>query len=196
MKFEDMPYRRPDLTALCAEYDQLIRRVDTAGSAQEQIEAFYRHQTLAQEVETAAVLTNIRHTVNTADPFYDAENDFFDQNGPAISQKQLDLYAALLRSTYRAELEAEFGPFLFEKMEQAAKSASAQILQLMQEENALQSAYQKLYASAQIPFDGKMCTLPQMTLYKEDPDRSVRRAAFEAEGAWFDAHRQELDRCV
>ena len=171
----------------------MIRRVDTAGSAQEQIEAFYRHQTLAQEVETAAVLTNIRHTVNTADPFYDAENDFFDQNGPAISQKQLDLYAALLRSSYRAELEAEFGPFLFEKMEQAAKSASAQILQLMQEENALQSAYQKLYASAQIPFDGKMCTLPQMTLYKEDPDRSVRRAAFEAEGAWFDAHRQELD---
>ena len=32
-----------------------------------------------------------------------------------------------------------------------------------------------------------------MSLYKQNPDRAVRKAAYEAEGAWFDAHRAELD---
>ena len=36
-------------------------------------------------------------------------------------------------------------------------------------------------------------TVSQMSLYKQNPDRAVRKAAYEAEGAWFDAHRAELD---
>ena len=63
----------------------------------------------------------------------------------------------------------------------------------MAEENALTTAYEKLYASALIEFDGRKNTVSQMSLYKQNPDRAVRKAAYEAEGAWFDAHRAELD---
>ena len=51
----------------------------------------------------------------------------------------------------------------------------------------------RLYASAQIPFMGQTLTIAQLAKYKENPDRAVRKAAMEAEGAWFDAHRQEFD---
>ena len=67
------------------------------------------------------------------------------------------------------------------------------VSELMAEENALTTAYEKLYASALIEFDGRKNTVSQMSLYKQNPDRAVRKAAYEAEGAWFDAHRAELD---
>ena len=63
----------------------------------------------------------------------------------------------------------------------------------MQEENKLTSAYQKLYASAMVEFDGKTMPLPKLGPYKESQDRAVRRAAYEAEGKFFDEHQQELD---
>ena len=63
----------------------------------------------------------------------------------------------------------------------------------MQEENRLCTEYQKLYASARIDFMGKTVTIAQLIPDKQDPDRAVRKAATEAEGGFFDQHRQELD---
>ena len=63
----------------------------------------------------------------------------------------------------------------------------------MQEENQLQNEYQKLYASAQIPFQGKTVTVAQLGPYKESTDRATRRAALEAEGSFFDENRQQFD---
>lgn len=78
-------------------------------------------------------------------------------------------------------------------MELAVKSQTPEVLELMAQENALTSAYQKLYASAQIPFRGRTLTVAQLAKYKTNADRAVRKAAYEAEGAWFDAHREEFD---
>ena len=39
----------------------------------------------------------------------------------------------------------------------------------------------------------KQLTIPQLGPYKEDLDPAVRRAAYEAEAGYFDAHRAELD---
>ena len=63
----------------------------------------------------------------------------------------------------------------------------------MQEENKLVSAYQKLYGSAIVDFDGKKLPLPMLAPYKESKDRDIRRAAFEADGKFFDEHREEFD---
>ena len=41
--------------------------------------------------------------------------------------------------------------------------------------------------------DGKELTIPQLGPYKQSLDASVRRAAFEAEAGYFDAHRVEFD---
>ena len=41
--------------------------------------------------------------------------------------------------------------------------------------------------------DGKQLTIPQLGPYKESTDAATRRAAYEAEAGYFDAHRAELD---
>ena len=56
------------------------------------------------------------------------------------------------------------------------------------------TAYEKLLASAQIPFEGKVYTLSQMTPFKNDPDDRRRLAAWKAEGKWYKDNQAELDR--
>ena len=67
------------------------------------------------------------------------------------------------------------------------------VIELQKEENALTSAYQKLYGGAMAELDGKQLTIPQLTLYKQSTDPAMRRKAYEAEAVYFDAHRAEFD---
>ncbi|MEG0770081.1 MAG: M3 family oligoendopeptidase [Ruthenibacterium sp.] len=193
IKLHDMPYLRPAVDETLAFYAEVCTRIKTAQSAKQQLAAFADFEQRARQLATMGALASIRHTVDTRDAFYEAENDFFDANAPAFSEAGLAVYRALLASPWRAELSQTLGALAFEKMEVDVKASSPDVLVLMAEENALTTAYEKLYASAQIDFDGKKNTVSQMSLYKQSPDRAVRKAACEAEGAWFDSHAQELD---
>ncbi len=193
MKFSEMTYRRPDLDALRAQCDSLRARIETAASAAEAEEAYRAFDRLSDEVGTQITLAYIRHTVDTRDEFYDRENDFADQALPAIQEMANGINRALLGSPFRPELEERLGKLLFTDLEISVRAFDPVNLPLMQEENQLQSAYQKLYASALVEWEGKSIPLPQLGPYKQSPDRAVRRRAFEAEGAWFDQHQEELD---
>ena len=193
MKFKDMPYARPNVGEALTAFDAQCAQIAAAKSAQEQLAVFAQFEQLSCRLATLGALATIRHSVDTRDPFYEDENIFFDENSPALSDKQLDVYRALLASPFRNELEQALSTMAFEKMEIDVKASCPEVLSLMAEENALTSAYSKLYASAQIPFDGKTLTVSQLTPYKQSKDRTLRKAAFEAEGAWFDAQQNELD---
>lgn len=193
MKFSEIPYERPDFDAAKAECAALCGRIAGAPDAAAALAAARDFDALSRRLTTMAMLVEIRHTIDTRDAFYEAEQDFFDANYPALGEAQLDITRALLASPHRPELERAMGKLAFEKMEVDVKSSSPAVLELRAEENALVTAYDKLYASAQIEFDGKKNTVSQMGLYKQSPNRAVRRAAYEAEGAWFDSHRAELD---
>ena len=78
-------------------------------------------------------------------------------------------------------------------MELELKTFIPAIVPLMQRENALTLDYGKLIASAQIPFEGGVYTLSQLTPFKQDPDDNRRRAAWEAEGRFYLDHGKELD---
>lgn len=192
MKFSQMPYQRPDLAALLDEYAALAKEASAADAARLE-EIYLRHNQLAAGYETAASLVMIRHTCDTTDSFYDAENDWFDQVSPQVSDAVLALYRGILQNPHKDALAARFGQILLDKMEVNVKSATPEILQLRQEENALTTAYEKLYASAKIPFDGKVLNVSQLGPYKESPDAAVRRAAYEAEAGFFDENRAQLD---
>ncbi|MEG1932710.1 MAG: M3 family oligoendopeptidase, partial [Pygmaiobacter sp.] len=174
------------IDALC----DALRAADTDAAV---LHIFAEYETLTDHIASAATLASIRHTCDTRDAFYDAENDFFDEVSPRINDRENKFAALLLESPHRKALEDRYGALLFQKLELSIKSSCAAIIPLMQAENALVSRYEKLYASAQIPFDGKLLTIPQLSPYKQSCDRTVRRAAMVAEGDWFDAHRAEFD---
>ena len=194
MKFSQMPYQRPDLEAVRQEYREILQQLRSARSAEEQIAAVERYYESEGHVATAACLASIRHTIDTRDAFYDAENDFFDENLPLLKDLEQEIGQAMLASPFRPELEERLGKLLFINLEIENRSFKPEMMELMQEENRLCSEYQKLYASAMVEFDGKTMPLPKLGPYKQSTDRAVRRAAYEEEGRFFDAHREELDR--
>ena len=193
MKFSEMPYERPDLVAAFSAFDAMAQAIASAPDAAAVLAQYAAFEKLAAHLSTMATLAEVRHTIDTRDAFYEAERQFFDENSPRLADKQLEVYKAVLASPHRAAAAEKLGALALEKMELAVKSQTPEVLELMAQENALTSAYQKLYASAQIPFQGQTLTVAQLAKYKTNADRAVRKAAYEAEGAWFDAHREEFD---
>lgn len=193
MKFSEMPYSRPDMEALAAATTQTLEAMKAAPNAAGQIAAYDAYEKKMQTAGTMQQIAYIRHTINTKDEFYNAENDYMDEISPKLQELTHRVNTALLESPYRAELERHYGALMFKNLEIAARSFSPAIVELMQEENKLVSEYQNLYASATVEFDGKTMPLPLLGPYKQDPDRAVRKAAYEADAKFFDSHREELD---
>lgn len=193
MKFSELKYSRPDTNAILSAYAALTERVKAASDGSEILAVFADHVKLDTDYSFMARLASIRYTIDTRDAFYTAEREHFDETDPTVGNAQLALYRAILESPYRKALAEKYGEILLTKMDLAVRSSDERVLALQQEENRLVSEYQKLYASFMVHFDGKDLTLPQLGVYKQGPDRAVRKAAYIAEGEWFDAHRTQFD---
>ncbi len=193
MKFSEMPYARPDFAGVSQTVSDLTVRLKAASGAEEQLSIYREMEALTSHLYTQATICSIRNTIDTRDKFYEAEEAYNNDQFPLLEEKLQDFHKALVSSPFRAELEQALGSLLFLNIELDLRAFSPENIPLMQEESKLTTEYQKLYASARIPFMGKTVTVPQLGPYKEDKDRAVRRAALEAEGAFFDEHRQEFD---
>ena len=194
MKFSEMVYKKPEIEELSASLSALLSEFEGAESAGEQIEIIEKAYKVQGTFSTMAALTYIRHTIDTADKFYDEQNNYIDEISPLVEELTQKFSRAMLASRFRAELEGHFGELLFTNLEISVRTFKSDMIELMQQENALASEYQKLYAGAIVEFDGKRLTLSELGPYKGDTDRAVRRAAYAAEGAFFDDNREELDR--
>lgn len=194
MKFNDMPYARPDVDAACAKYAALAADVAAAGSADEVFTAIAAFNALVMEISTMESLCYIRHTINTEDAFYSDEMDYLDEKSPLLQEQMQAFILALLASPYRADIDARYGSLILQNAEMQTKIFSPEIIGELQEENRLVSAYQKVCASAQIDFDGKVLTVSELSPYKQSPDREIRRAAYHAEGEFWMSVKAELDR--
>ncbi len=193
MKFSEMPYTRPDIEAVRASLDEIIKAMDSAKSADEQLALYKKADEIKKHTWTNAAIASVRHSIDTRDEFYKAENDFMDENAPALQEKTQELLDKMLTSPHRAALEEKLGALFFKNLEIAARTFKPEIMTLMQEENALSSEYMALYASMRVEFDGKTLPVTKMGPYKQSTDREIRKAAYIAEGKCFDSHREKLD---
>ena len=194
MKFSEMPYARPDLKEAAGTLTRLTRAFAGAGSFDEAHAVFLEEDRLERHLDSLYNLVYIRHSVDTRDAFYDGESAFWDEQLPVMQEYTQRWQAALLASPYRAELESRYGRAVFLSAELAVKAFTPEMIPLMQEENALATAYEKLLASAQIPFMGEDRTIPQMEPFQTDADDAVRLAAWQALGAWYAEQGEKLDK--
>ena len=100
----------------------------------------------------------------------------------------------MLESPFRKEFAQEYGEIMFTNAEMELKTFSPAIIPQLQKENELTQAYEKVLATAQIPFEGGVYTLSQLSPFKTDPDDARRLAAWKAEGQWYKDNQAELDR--
>lgn len=193
MKFSQMVYERPDLEAVKQQLTDLTARMKTAESYDEARKLFIEEDNLERHLETAMTLVHVRHSIDTRDTFYDDEMKFVNDAMPVLTEYTQKWTEALLSSPFRAEFEEEFGKLTFINAEIAQKTFSPEIIPMLQEENELKTAYEKLLASAQIPFEGENYTISQITAFKNDENDERRLAAWKAEGQWYKDNQAELD---
>ena len=193
MKFSEMPYSRPDPEALKTLLSALTDTLLKAKSFEEADAAFREAEALTAHVETEGTLCYIRHSVNTEDEFYTAEQDFFDEVSPVLQEAELGFKKALTECPYRKELEKKYGSLLFSNIDMALRTFSPELIPLMQEENKLDTAYAKLIASAKIPFRGEVLTVSELAPYRETADDTLRHEAWDATCDFFASHNEEFD---
>ncbi len=194
MKFSQMPYERPLLEDYQTQFDTLIQAFNEASSAQAQREAMDAMNQLRSRFSTLSTLVSVRHSQNTLDPFYSAEQDYMDQVGPQFQALQQAFYHALIDAKYKQELIEMRGELLFKIAEQSLSTFDESIIPLLQKENSLTTEYGKLLASANIPFEGETYALSQMAPFMQDKDRARRQAAADALWGFFAENETTLDR--
>ena len=193
MKFSEMSYTRPDIDALLGQCKALAAKAAGAASGEELVNVYYEQSRAFADYNTAAQLASIHYTCDTRDAYWKAEQDFFDANGPAVENARVEISRAFLANAHVDALTEAFGTTCVAGMKNAVLGMDDRTVELQKEYNALVSQYQQVYGGALVEFDGKQLTIPQLGPYKENLDPAVRRAAYEAEAAYFDAHRDELD---
>ncbi|UKS29093.1 M3 family oligoendopeptidase [Paenibacillus sp. HWE-109] len=193
MKFQDFKYERPDFQAFEAKFKGLLEQFKQASSFADQDQAMEAIVHLRSELDSMESIARIRHSVDTTDEFYKAEQEFLDEIEPLYQGLVTDFYQALIDSTYRTELELKWGKQLFRIASLALKTFSPEIVEDLVQENKLASEYSKLLASAKLVYEGEERNLSQLAPFQVSTDRKVRKEANDVRYSFFIAHEAKLD---
>ena len=194
MIFSELEYKRIDIEALKEKLKELIAQLESATSFEEAEKAYLAMEKAeGDSMRTMRTIAQIRRDNDTRDAFYDAEMTFYHQELPKLQPLRKTWTNALLTSPFRKQFEEKYGSVSFINAELAARSFVPELVEDLQKENALVARYTKLIASAQIPFNGQVLTLSQLSPYKLSPNDELRRSAWKAEGEWYNEHGKELD---
>ncbi|MBP3784053.1 MAG: M3 family oligoendopeptidase [Butyrivibrio sp.] len=193
MKCSQMPYTRVNMDEVKSFFEKLIADSKNAKSGEEQFELHKKYYRFMEDVYTNIKLGVFRHNIDTTEEFYAAENDYIDEITPLISKYVNDYSKVLYESPFRSYLEDKISKVAFKNIELQNKSIDDKILPLMQEENALISKYDKLIASAKIPFNGEELNISLLRKYLTDKDRDTRKKAWKALSEYFLSVTDQID---
>ena len=191
MKFKDIEYIRLQFEDLKKEYEEKLLKLKEASTKDEYLEAFRQLNVLRGHIYSMKIIAYIRHSINTADEFYDKENAYWDQTMPKLQACEVELANTLLESRFRKEVDIP--ETLYKTLENTLKSFSMEIVEDLQEENRLSSEYGKLKSSARIEFDGEVYNLASIAPLMNSDDRDVRKRATEAYNRFFEENEEKFD---
>ena len=186
MKVSELPYERYTIEQAREQADAIMRQIADAKSGEDLAQARLAFLKLSESVETAYSLANCRFTLNTRDPFYSAEMDYYDATIPLFTQLQNRYEKAMLDSPQRAAAEGLIPARVFAGFELSQKTFSDAVIDDLAAENALVTKYSRFMGDLLFDFDGEKMPLSVLRGKLEDTDRDVRRRAAEAIGRGLD----------
>ncbi|MDY6315677.1 MAG: M3 family oligoendopeptidase [Oribacterium sp.] len=193
MKFSEMPYERIDFDKLKEEFAGLEQDLSNASTGDEAFRVHERFYKVFNHVMSESQIAMIHSDIDMSDEKWLAEQQFFDEHMPIFENLVVSYKKKLYESPYRGVLEEKIGKVAFKNIELAMKAVDEKLIPLMQEENKLQTDYNKLLSSARIDWNGEQLNLSLMNPYLHSADRTVRKEAWEKYSAFFVEHQEELD---
>lgn len=184
--FDTIEYVRPDYDAARKCWESAAQRVKETQSYGELKAVMEEVNRMAGHLETMYTVCMVRNTLDTTDTFYEKEMEYNDDTFPTVKEAELAYEKALLDSPFAGELEAEYGHELLAGIQRSLDSFDPKLVPFMQKDSRLCTRYQKLMATAQIPFRGEVYNLYGIQKFFEDRDRQTRKEAFRA---WSDFYR-------
>lgn len=193
IKVSDIPYKRFTIEEGRMAFAEFESAMQNARSADDVISARKIFREKMEVCENAMSLASCRFTLDTRDPFYQAENDYYDEVSPLFADLSTKYSTLMLESPYRKELEERLNPRLFRTWEIARKAFDPCVIEDCQEENATCTEYSKLMSEMVFTFRGEDMPLSSLRGKLEDSDRAVRREAAEAIGMGLQKNADKLD---
>ncbi|GAA0784479.1 M3 family oligoendopeptidase [Hathewaya limosa] len=193
MKFNDMPYERPNMDNYKVQFNDLLNKLKNVSNAEEATKQMEEINKLRNDFESMCALVTIRHTIDTTDKFYEDEQAYFDENYPVYEGLVTEYYKVIVNSRFKEELKKSFKEQVFNLAEVSIKSFSEEIVEDLQVQNKLSSEYTKLIASAKIMFEGEERNLAQMSPFQLSKDRKIRKKASEAKFGFYAQNQDKID---
>jgi len=194
VKFNDFKYERPDFDKIEKNFDSLLLNFGRASSAKEQNGIIEEITSIRNYIYTMETLVSIRHSIDTRDEFYFAEQNFMDENMPRYENMTTKFYKELIASSYIESLKKEWGEQLFNLARLQIEAFDEKIMDEIVTENKLSTKYEALVASAKIEYDGQILNLSQLRPYMESTDRETRRSSYLAYTDFFKDNEAEIDK--
>ena len=193
MKFKDYKYERPNYEEIKKSFLELVDKIKNASTYDEQKLHINQLNNIRKHIETMWTLASIRNSINTADEFYDEEQNHWDEQGPLYTELNSDFYKVIVNSKFKDEIKKDYSEQFYKICEYSLKSFSPEIISDLQEENKLMSKYTKLLASAKINFKGEELNLSGLYKYMLSSDRNEREQSSKAYYNYFGEHEEEFD---
>ncbi|TCO69350.1 M3 family oligoendopeptidase [Marinisporobacter balticus] len=194
MKFNEYEYERIDMKDFEEKFNLLLKEFEEAEDQKTQDDLIVKINDLRSAFESMEQIAYIRHTIDTKDPIYEEEQNFFDQNRPSYDGLISKYYQGLIASKFKEGLKEKLGEQLFSIAALTIKTFSPEIIEDLKSENKLMSEYTKILSSAKINYQGAYRTLPQLRPFQMSTDREVRKGANEEKYKFFEEHEEKLDK--
>lgn len=193
-KFSETVYKRPDFVAVKKSIKLALKKVKKADSAAEVAEALKQNSETMQNAETAYVTASIRNTMDTTDPFYDGEMQYYNKALPSLMPLSKKLNDAVLASPHVEGLKELFGVQIINLYRADSLVQSSRIVPCLISEGRVCTEYSKTAAGCSTDFRGENCNFYGLMRHMSSPDRVERKEAFLAWADMYKGISDKLDR--
>lgn len=190
--FSELKYERPDfdeLARITREYTEKMKNAKNFEEFDKYRTEFNRISRKPGEIGTLAF---IRHTLDTSDEFYEKEFEYLQEKDAELSVESNKMSEVIVNSPFKDELIAKYGEQLYTKTKLYVDSYDERLVPFMQEQAKLTTAYQKLMATAKIPFKGQELNLYGIQKYFGSTDREERKEATLAYEKFYQSVEKEV----
>lgn len=191
MKFSEFKYEHLNYEDLKKEFEDYLEKLRKCDNPKDFLEVFEEINVFRGHIQSMSTICSIRHSINTADEYYDKENEYWDNTYPLLQEYEVTLGKILLECPFKDELNIPKPYYLM--AENALKSFSPEIIEDLQEENKLSTEYGKLKSSAKIEFEGEIYNLSSIAVKMNDDDRNIRRQATKAFMKFYEDNEERFD---